>query len=137
MQMRQNVDPGVIQWMVPVDKNAGLVTRSVSCAPPVVGHKTTIAREMPNKLDAGKFDNDSLEPLIPLASFAALALDNARLNQSILEGYMHTIKVLAATIDAKDPYTHGHSQRVSEYALIVAAKFLSLPPEELKIIEYA
>ena len=132
MQMRQQVDSGITQWVVPlaqpaifndtsngkhtnktVDKTTGFMTGSTSWDPPVGEHKTIGTSEVLNKRGVGQFDNDSLEPLIPLGIIpAALALDNARLNQSILEGYMHTVKVLAATIDAKDPYTHGHSQRV-------------------------
>ncbi|MFC1989617.1 HD-GYP domain-containing protein, partial [Chloroflexota bacterium] len=50
--------------------------------------------------------------------------------------YKDTIKVLAAAIDAKDPYTQGHSHRVMEYAALGATS-LSLRPEELEMLEYA
>ena len=33
---------------------------------------------------------------------------------------LHTIQTLANAIDAKDPYTKGHSTRVSEYAVMIA-----------------
>ncbi len=36
--------------------------------------------------------------------------------------YLDTIRTLAATIDAKDPYTHGHSERVSRMAVQMAKK---------------
>lgn len=48
---------------------------------------------------------------------------------------MNTIRALAAAIDAKDPYTCGHSQRVMKYTLM-AAKILQLSPERLKAVEY-
>jgi len=46
------------------------------------------------------------------------------------------IKALASSIDAKDAYTHGHSERVARYALMLAKK-LDLSPKECKEIFYA
>lgn len=36
------------------------------------------------------------------------------------ELFMSSIRMLAAVIDAKDPYTRGHSERVKDYALVIA-----------------
>ena len=33
------------------------------------------------------------------------------------DSYVSTVRVLAAAIDARDPYTHGHSMRVSMFSL--------------------
>src|SRR6185503_10561170 len=45
-------------------------------------------------------------------------------NQQLLErtkrAYLSTIKSLARTIEAKDPYTGGHTERVSGIALMIA-----------------
>jgi len=46
------------------------------------------------------------------------------------------IKALASSIDAKDAYTHGHSERVAQYSLMLARR-LGLPAEECKEIFYA
>lgn len=46
------------------------------------------------------------------------------------------IKALASSIDAKDAYTHGHSERVAQYALKLAQK-LNLSNEECKEVFYA
>ncbi|MDI9596090.1 MAG: HD-GYP domain-containing protein [Atribacterota bacterium] len=50
--------------------------------------------------------------------------------------YLNTIKALAAAIDAKDPYTHGHSERVSKMA-VQLAKRLNFSEMETEYIEYA
>src|SRR5256885_8582716 len=34
--------------------------------------------------------------------------------------YLMTIEALAAAVEARDPYTHGHTQRAGEYAVIMA-----------------
>ena len=50
--------------------------------------------------------------------------------------YLDTIRTLAATIDAKDPYTHGHSERVSHLAVQLAKK-LDFADTEIEYLEYA
>ncbi|MDD5038803.1 MAG: CHASE2 domain-containing protein [Dehalococcoidales bacterium] len=66
----------------------------------------------------------------------AMAIENTKLNLKVLEGYKNIIRALAAAIDAKDHYTRGHSQRVTEFALL-GAKALNMSPEELEILECA
>jgi HD-GYP domain-containing protein (c-di-GMP phosphodiesterase class II) len=92
--------------------------------------------EVLNKLDGSDFTEQDLETLVSVASSAAIAIENSRLQQSVIDGCKSTIRALAATIDAKDPYTCGHSQRVVEYALLGGTS-LSLSREELGVIEYA
>jgi putative nucleotidyltransferase with HDIG domain len=52
------------------------------------------------------------------------------------ESYVSTIKVLAAAIDARDPYTHGHSARVSHLALKIGTD-VGLRKRELEDLEAA
>jgi len=49
-------------------------------------------------------------------------------------GYLSTIASLARTIEAKDPYTGGHTERVGEYALMLARE-LGFEDEELEAVE--
>jgi len=49
--------------------------------------------------------------------------------------YLDTIRALAAAIDAKDPYTKGHSERVAETSVALAQE-LNLPGREIENIEY-
>lgn len=44
--------------------------------------------------------------------------------------FMDSIQMIAAAVDAKDPYTKGHSGRVSQYSVILA-KEIGLPEEEV------
>lgn len=47
--------------------------------------------------------------------------------------YLESIEVLRYTVEAKDPYTRGHSDRVSEYSVLIGKK-LNLSEEELKVL---
>lgn len=71
-----------------------------------------------------------------LASQAAIAIENARLFESLEEIYIEVITAMASAIDARDAYTHGHSQRVTEYAVAIAEE-MGLSPAEVDIIRNA
>jgi len=49
--------------------------------------------------------------------------------------YLETIRALAAAIDAKDPYTKGHSERVAETSVALAQE-LNLSDQDIENIEY-
>jgi putative nucleotidyltransferase with HDIG domain len=59
-----------------------------------------------------------------------------RLYEDLRATYMRTIKVLAQTIDARDHYTHSHSENVAKYAVAIASE-MSLPAKEIEIIREA
>jgi len=72
---------------------------------------------------AGTFNNmaDDIESFIGRLKQAA---DENR------ELFLGSIRMLAAAIDEKDPYTRGHSDRVAKYSLHIGRQ-LGLSPEEL------
>jgi len=119
-----------------IDDYTGFSTKSLVCAPLAVHQKILGVIEILNKLDGSQFEEQDLDAVISVANTAAMAIENTKLHQTVLDAYKSTIKTLAATIDAKDPYTRGHSQRVMEYALLAGAN-LSLSSEEMETLEYA
>lgn len=56
--------------------------------------------------------------------------------RSLLLLHRSTIKALTAAIDARDSYTHGHSERVAAYAVAIA-KRMQMTAKEIERIEYA
>ena len=62
--------------------------------------------------------------------------ETLRLYDSLQDLYLNTVKALAAAIDAKDEYTHGHSFRVAKYALAIGGE-LGLDNQQLNDLEIA
>jgi HD-GYP domain-containing protein (c-di-GMP phosphodiesterase class II) len=60
-------------------------------------------------------------------------LENYRLSQDVEKTYVETINALAMAVDARDPYTRGHSKRVGEYCYRIAKEF-NLDDETIKML---
>lgn len=82
------------------------------------------------KTDKRRFHAEELDFFMALTSDVAMAIRNARLFQELeLELqknqhlFLHTIISLAATIDARDNYTAGHTERVTTLSLNIARRY--------------
>jgi HD-GYP domain-containing protein (c-di-GMP phosphodiesterase class II) len=82
-----------------------------------------------NKI-GGVFTEEDASLLRTLANQAATVLQIAKLYGDANELFLDTIQALVASIDAKDPYTNGHSQRVSDFSTAIG-RHMDLPPEQL------
>ncbi|MEW6515944.1 MAG: HD domain-containing phosphohydrolase [candidate division FCPU426 bacterium] len=82
-----------------------------------------------------QFSNDNLNTLSSLASQAAIAIENVHLVSALRRDYLNSIKALAAAVDAKDHYTHGHSHKVMVYATAIARE-MGLKEKEIEKIRY-
>ncbi|NYE57426.1 HD-GYP domain-containing protein [Carboxydothermus ferrireducens] len=58
-----------------------------------------------------------------------------KLYSDLRESYLSTIRALVAALEAKDPYTKGHSERVSELAVEIARE-MGMKPDELENIRF-
>lgn len=83
------------------------------------------------------FDPEELQQVIEngLDKFD-LASSKSSILTDLRELFYKTIKSISSALDAKDPYTHGHSLRVTLYSLILA-KELNLDDKMLEEIELA
>ena len=82
------------------------------------------------------FNPHEINLFTSLAAQAAIAIENARLFESLEEIYIEVITAMASAIDARDAYTHGHSTRVTEYAVAVAEE-MDMSAAEVDIIRNA
>ena len=112
-------------------------TKSVLCVPITnrSGDRIGVIQVI-NKADGGDFDEDGENLLAALASSAGIALENSFLMEELEISFEGAIRALAATVDARHPLTAGHSQRVTEYALLIAHE-MNLTEDEQVVIKYA
>lgn len=82
------------------------------------------------------FSKLDLELINVLASQASISIENARLYQNIRENYLKTVRGFALAVEAKDKYTHGHSENVMKFT-VVLAKHLGLEGKDIEQIKYA
>ncbi|MBD3419412.1 MAG: response regulator [Chitinivibrionales bacterium] len=82
------------------------------------------------------FSGLDLEIINVLASQATIAIENVRLYQNIRDNYLKTIRAFALAVEAKDRYTHGHSENVMNYTVKLASQ-MGLNDSEIEKIKYA
>ncbi|RKX69947.1 hypothetical protein DRP53_06570 [candidate division WOR-3 bacterium] len=82
------------------------------------------------------FKPEEVGLLSTIANQLASAIENARLHERVEETLTDAVRALVMTIDASDPYTRGHSERVTDYAVEIATE-LGLPQSEIDIIRKA
>ncbi len=71
-----------------------------------------------------------------IASVLGVSIRNAQLHEARERQFRSILQVLAASIDARDPLTSGHSEKVTKYALSIAHE-LGLPRDDCQMIQVA
>jgi HD-GYP domain-containing protein (c-di-GMP phosphodiesterase class II) len=107
---------------------------SMVCLPLIYSNKIIGVLEIINK--QRDFSQDNLVLLNDLASQMAVSIENWRLNENAEKTYVETLNALALVVDARDPYTRGHSKRVGDYCVKVAKAF-GLDDSTIKLLRDA
>jgi len=115
---------------------ARYTTKSFVSVPLKVKNRTIGVLNVNNKEAGQVFDERDLRFLMILADEAAITIENAQLHEQMRNVYLGTVRTLAGAIEAKDPYTRGHSERVSKYAVKIARR-MKLPELLVRNIEAA
>lgn len=119
-----------------VDGKTGYKTRNMICVPVKTKGRVVGVLEAINKQGKRGFNREDLPLFTSLADWVAIALDNARLYQELEEMFFQTAESLSDAIEKRDPYTGGHTKRVTTYSLAIA-RHLLLKPEETKWLKLA
>lgn len=82
-----------------------------------------------------KFRQREIDLLTAFAHQAAVAIENAELYEDIRRNYYETIRALTTAIEARDPTTYNHSERVTQLADRLAAH-LKLTAEERETLRF-
>lgn len=140
-QVADSMDPLLIsdvtgdpRWAKRFDDSTGFVTRSLLCVPMINKDKSIGCLQLINKQGGRLFSQRDLYLSMSLAGQSAVVIENSQLYSQLDLLLTSVIRTLSSALDARDPYTRGHSERVSRYSVAIA-KGMGLPPVELDSIE--
>ncbi len=88
----------------PNSSNTGRVQNAVT----IIGYMVAV-----NRIDKPDFDSTDMKLFASVASGCAVFIENGRLFNDLKELFVGSLKALTSSIDAKDQYTRGHSERVA------------------------
>jgi len=119
-----------------IDKETGYRTRNILTAP-MLNHKNEVVGvlQVLNK-KTGSFGLEDESLIMALAAQAAVAVENAQLYQEQELTLKSFLKTLASAVDARDPATAGHSERVARLAMNIG-KAIGFNETELKMLDYS
>jgi putative nucleotidyltransferase with HDIG domain len=92
--------------------------------------RMTAAREFDRTLDLSRTSRE-LDALTTAFNDLIRSLDAAEAETRA--AYLGSIRALAAALDARDPYTAGHSERVSTLSVMMG-RAMNLPPKEIEVL---
>ncbi len=121
------------------DERFGVLAPPVSTcltAPLVVWDKPIGALGIASSEADKQYSKNDIELFGNFAAQAAVSLENIRLYQRLQDTYIGAIGSLAAAIEARDPYTVGHSARVTQYSVAIAES-MRLTTEEIEELRLA
>ena len=111
-------------------------TRSMMCSPLLTPTRFLGVLYLDSSSVAGCFTTTELELLTLLGNQVAFAVENAMLYQSVQVSFLETVRSLSNALEAKDPYTRGHSDRVAVMAAGIARE-LGLEESRLRLLRTA
>ncbi len=117
-------------------------------AAPLVGQRSILGLMLVDTRGRGSlFSKQDLDLFSVFASNAAFALERARLSDNIVQMFESFVQASVTAIEARDPTTAGHSNRVASYTLEIAEVVnqvtggelgeISLTTNELTELRYA
>jgi len=112
----------------------GQRVRSVMCVPLRTTDAILGALYVDSLSGAGRFNDSDLELLAAIGNQAGVAMHRVRLMGELERLLLDTIRAIAATIDARDGYTHRHSERVAAFTAEIARE-MGLPEAERQTAE--
>ncbi len=80
-----------------------------------------------------RFTDGDMKTLSIIANHGASAISNVKLIQDLEQAHLTTLQSMARVLEAKDTYTHGHSERVRNYSVFASIR-LGLSEHEIHVM---
>jgi putative nucleotidyltransferase with HDIG domain len=112
------------------------LTRSWMSLPLRIGQEIFGVINVTDKLDGSTFTREDEQIMLNLIEKASVKLENQALYEGIYANLVDTLTSLVTTLEAKDPYTREHSQRVTDYAMALA-QYMGLSKDKFEMINFA
>lgn len=134
------LQPDLYDNLLAIKKQMDLL-KAVLCVPCYFKRDLLGILILGEKINGENFSREEMGFFVTLANDAAMAIANAQLIENLQQRveeikelyvrehriFIHTAIALAAAIDARDPYTHGHTERVTNYCLAIAKELEGVP----------
>ncbi|MGV8080280.1 MAG: HD domain-containing phosphohydrolase [Syntrophales bacterium] len=118
------------------DEKNDFRTRSVLCVPIKgrLGERIGVLQVINKLVGKQYFDMEDEVFMSALSSQVGIALENSLLVEEVRLSFTSFVVTMSAIVDARHPFTAGHSERVTEYSLLIASdlKRLSIDREALR-----
>ncbi len=134
------LQPDLYDNLLAIKKQMDLL-KAILCVPCYFKRDLLGILVLGEKINGENFNREEMGFFVTLANDAAMAIANAQLIENLQQRveeikelyvrehriFIHTAIALAAAIDARDPYTHGHTERVTNYCLAIAKELDGVP----------
>jgi putative nucleotidyltransferase with HDIG domain len=110
--------------------------KSFICCPIIFDEESLGILAVDNLKSKKALVQSDMSLIMGIAPVIGISIRNASLLEAKARQFNSTIQALAASIDARDPLTSGHSERVTEYAIGICRE-LNLSTEYIEMIRVA
>jgi HD-GYP domain-containing protein (c-di-GMP phosphodiesterase class II) len=134
------LQPDLYDNLLAIKKQMDLL-KAVLCVPCYFKRDLLGILVLGEKISGETFNREEMSFFVTLANDAAMAIANAQLIENLQQKieevkelyvrehriFIHTAIALATAIDARDQYTHGHTERVTNYCLAISKELDGVP----------
>lgn len=110
--------------------------RSILCVPLTTDGNAIGLLLACDKLSGEEFWSKELKIMATFAPEVAASIRKAQLYEDINNTFVNTVEAFASALDAKDPYTYGHSRRVAELSVAICEE-MGMSRSETRRVELA
>jgi putative nucleotidyltransferase with HDIG domain len=110
--------------------------KSVLCVPLITDGNAIGLLLACDKLSGDEFWSRELKIMATFAPEVAASIRKAQLYEDINKTFINTVEAFASALDAKDPYTYGHSRRVAQLSVIICEE-MGIPKKVTRRVELA